>query len=1648
MADRKKLEELFIALVLEDKQLETQYRQVVTRAKEVAKEIQTAIAGSLGAGLVDDTALDAAFQSMQAKAQAAAQAVERAAKAQQKEAQSTKAAADTIAQAVDATTKATESAARAATSAMSDLGATAGKAADAADDLAGATRASAESGKAFSEWADSMRARLEALRQSVQRERESLEDLDKVQLKLGDTGEKLTLTQDELERVIASLSDQVRTSRNLWASRVTSDQEFQDSTRGLRNELLGLVEAGVLTEEQMRKVTQAAAFAQRGLDSAAGVASRGGLAWTTQIALANQFGQQLRNLGPAGQAAAGALGIFQSGLGNLQRPLTSADFQLSKLGSTLLRLPSLLALGTAALTVGMGVALGKLTIDAAKLALELEAMTFRTGMGAEAIQELQHAARQTGVQTEILGTTMQRLQRRAADANAGNVKLRESFRALGVTLTDSSGRMLDTMSLLEQVADGLASIDNDAERVRRAFQVFDTEGARLLPLLARGSAGIKELRQEARDLGLVISGDAVLSLAELQGKLETLKRQFEVTRVEVAAAFVPLLDRVLVPLLQTRVVPALQNVVTRVTEFSQSFFDQTEAGVAFRKDVVANLNAVIALGRGVVASAQAVAVAVNSIFSVTASIGSYIGNVTTVGMDSRTRQGLRDSLEQLTQLRDRARELGDTAAVERFNSQIAATNQLLGEMGSNWFTGIFRSGDDALNYAQNVLSSFDNMLNAITFDAEALLESVVSDFDPNKVRSALAPVADVIGGALGDGSRQALEGSLAHAQEQLQKAMDDFNFAATSEAREAAWKVVEVWQEAIRLIQLAFGQLDPLRDAKIWTGRLEAELREGVKSTHDVFMLLTAGIERTRQQASLIFDEFGWDSDEYREVIQKLDFLEAELARLVGKPKTLEIDVKTNILPISVLAVMPDFSIPTQAQSGIDGLVAAYRDGFLRIADAQAALNGVTLETRDTYQEALEVFEIALGTVQEGSAEYLTLADAIVAVRRRLQELDETLKTPPDLFRMPDLTLPAQEVTAAQAIVDAYLNDILKVVDLQARLTGVTQGTRDAYAEAAEIFEAILPTLKVGSDDWMLVGEALVVVRQRAQELEQQLASLSGVILPDFSLPAQDVSPAQAIVDAYLGSILKVADVQAQLTGVTEDTRRAYQEAGEIFAALLPTLEEGSDEWLAVAQALVTVRGRLEDLDTALGSVATTLDANAFAAWAQAVGRIGLALDPVTMAAADLGQLMADGKITAEEYAIGLNMVSDALDRLEQIEAQQGLEELGRQLADALGVDVLGLDIAITQWDQMREAAQAAFDAGLIGADQLRKALSLIGILELADGFRKVAEELTGTASIIPNLAADVTEAIAQMAAGNAAGGIATAFQAATAAVQGLGAAFQDTERQAEAMVDLVIGGAAAIATVIGGPALGQAVGAIGSFIKSVLGDLSNGLAAIEKQVGRAAASSKYLSEGLIRGIAEGATNTVSRGGLLGLLGFTKQELDEDAFRAGLSVAEGIANGLVGTLRSGDFEEAWQAFIDDILVQGVIEAFMATALVQNAIEEAMELIMGGNVAGGAAKLDALKEDFRKVWETIQSITRTPLPDDDELSRNVTFTLPDATVSVLAAPQWALELTGAAGVMREAGEQMVIAAQMMQDTFSQGIPVTHQSTRGIDASRAL
>lgn len=77
----------------------------------------------------------------------------------------------------------------------------------------------------------------------------------------------------------------------------------------------------------------------------------------------------------------------------------------------------------------------------------------------------------------------------------------ESFRALGLTLTDAQGGIKSTEQVLHDLAASMEGLDA-AEKRRRLVKAFGEQGAAIAPLLEKGTKGVQELTADLASLGL------------------------------------------------------------------------------------------------------------------------------------------------------------------------------------------------------------------------------------------------------------------------------------------------------------------------------------------------------------------------------------------------------------------------------------------------------------------------------------------------------------------------------------------------------------------------------------------------------------------------------------------------------------------------------------------------------------------------------------------------------------------------------------------------------------------------------------------------------------------------------------------------------------------------------------------------------------------------------------------------------------------------------------------------------------------------------------------------------------------------------------------------------------------------------------------
>lgn len=159
-------------------------------------------------------------------------------------------------------------------------------------------------------------------------------------------------------------------------------------------------------------------------------------------------------------------------------------------------------LGTAA--AGGIFALAKSTADAGNAAVD---HAEKLGIHVERLQELRYAGERAGVSTQNFDLALQRMTRRVSDAARGNGPAVKALDELGLSAAALASMTPDEM--LNHVADAMADVENQSDRVRLAFALFDSGGVGLVNMLADGSAGLRQLSEEARATGNVLNELAI-----------------------------------------------------------------------------------------------------------------------------------------------------------------------------------------------------------------------------------------------------------------------------------------------------------------------------------------------------------------------------------------------------------------------------------------------------------------------------------------------------------------------------------------------------------------------------------------------------------------------------------------------------------------------------------------------------------------------------------------------------------------------------------------------------------------------------------------------------------------------------------------------------------------------------------------------------------------------------------------------------------------------------------------------------------------------------------------------------------------------------------------------------------------------------------
>ena len=204
---------------------------------------------------------------------------------------------------------------------------------------------------------------------------------------------------------------------------------------------------------------------------------------------------------------------------------------------------SLTIIGKAVAGMGVAAAVGfgyfiKQTIDAADT---LAKLSRSSGLSVESLSALTHAAELSGISQETLAARMTNLNRRAKEAARGVKSYRQAFDSLGITLTDSQGRLRSTEDLLMDIADGFSKMKDGAMKAALATDIFSNQGVAMIPFLNEGREGLERLKAEAEELGVVIDTKTALAAERFNDSLEKMQKSMKGVVVAATTELLPAL---------------------------------------------------------------------------------------------------------------------------------------------------------------------------------------------------------------------------------------------------------------------------------------------------------------------------------------------------------------------------------------------------------------------------------------------------------------------------------------------------------------------------------------------------------------------------------------------------------------------------------------------------------------------------------------------------------------------------------------------------------------------------------------------------------------------------------------------------------------------------------------------------------------------------------------------------------------------------------------------------------------------------------------------------------------------------------------------------------------------------------------------------
>jgi len=148
---------------------------------------------------------------------------------------------------------------------------------------------------------------------------------------------------------------------------------------------------------------------------------------------------------------------------------------------------------------------------------EIGKLSTRLGISTEALSQYKHIAELSGISFQTLTMGFQRQTRRIAEAAQGYGEARGALKELGLE-AGVLNRLSPEMQF-ERITEAMSGVTNQADKVRLAMKLFDSEGVALIQTMDMSAEAIEKAKQQVIDYGAALDGFETKQIEEMNDEL-------------------------------------------------------------------------------------------------------------------------------------------------------------------------------------------------------------------------------------------------------------------------------------------------------------------------------------------------------------------------------------------------------------------------------------------------------------------------------------------------------------------------------------------------------------------------------------------------------------------------------------------------------------------------------------------------------------------------------------------------------------------------------------------------------------------------------------------------------------------------------------------------------------------------------------------------------------------------------------------------------------------------------------------------------------------------------------------------------------------------------------------------------------------------